>query len=74
MCCLGFYALACGANREEIMNVPDLWHFDFIRVDDGAGEDMLMEINDDPAISDDKREEKLTQKFQQHGIKVNFVD
>jgi hypothetical protein len=78
MCCLGFYSLACGLTPEEIEDVgfpssvgyPD--EMEWVTFDDR--ENTIGEINDDPAISDAEREERLTKIFGAYGVRPIFVD
>jgi hypothetical protein len=84
MCCLGFYALACGYDQTEIEQVETPQHLpdkdDMVRelLDDmGDNSDVceeLMEINDDQHRSNEVRETDLTDAFESIGITVEFVD
>ncbi len=80
MCCLGFLALACGAQPQDISNVgtPDgtrgvNWPHGI--VDDFANTAMthqLMKINDTATLTDTQREARLKRRFAAMGIKVLF--
>lgn len=81
MCCLGFYAKACGARDWQIVGVggpsrahgfwPD-WMFNgSLRVPDVME---MMSVNDERMASDSERELALTQLFAAHGVDVTFVD
>lgn len=77
MCCLGFYALACGHLEEEIIGViaPRC-----VRDWRGYGRgdeliyDNLMDANDLPDFSDDDREQKIVELFKQIDVNVTFVN
>ena len=84
MCCLGFYALACGAGEDEIRNVyePDGLEF-YIpglseEVDEEAGiyntffTQNAIPINDSPHMGDLEREKELTKLFKEEGIDLTF--
>lgn len=83
MCCLGFLGLACGAVKDEITACPSpssackqaLWPSGLL---DEEGNNTLtcgslMNVNDDPTLSDTEREAKLTHLFQQLNIEVEFT-
>lgn len=89
MCCLGFYARACGLRKQDILDMSDpeqctsvknkKWNTFLIDDDDGSDDNSqycweLMEANDDKNLSDKKREKKLTSTFKKAGVKVEFVD
>lgn len=84
MCCLGFYALACGDDPEVLRNErspAEVW--DKTRIPgwliDGAGNnteiaDALMKINDSETMPAVEREGKIWEIFANHGVSVEFVD
>ena len=83
-CCLGFYALQQGCKETEILNVLSpayvlvrLRHkFKALLTDDGFGlTDLcgeLIYLNDEPHV--ENREEKLTEKFKEMGVEVEFIN
>jgi len=88
MCCLGFYAKACGIAQKHIINMPTPEDVTSNLKDiDGRWDtclldlfwntkltNELMSINDNKKLSDQKREEKITAKFAKAGIKVKFAN
>ena len=87
-CCLGIGALACGYKLDEIMEERTPYDLDaelglrgfFTRLmnyeDRGPTTfcSRLMAVNDDPAITDQVREEQLTEMFACIGVKVTFTE
>lgn len=77
MCCMGFYALACGATREEIEGKSALNDIDgavysewSTLCDEVAGEyNNLYTVNDETGD-----EEKITAWLAERGITVTFTD
>lgn len=85
MCCLGFYALACGFEKSDIIDKLDptniIRHIDCIwktKLLDKFGNSAacydLMSINDEGSISDKEREAKLKTLFKKMGVAVTFKD
>lgn len=82
MCCLGFYALAKGAKREDIMDraapnsCPDQpWSQDLIASSfNTISTESLINTNDSPALCEAEREERLTILFSNIDVQVEFVD
>ena len=84
MCCLGFFAEACGAKDIRGVTWMDApfrsqvpaWAWDLLvkyGSDDTDYAASLTKANDNKDIGDDEREAKLTELFAEAGIKVNFV-
>jgi hypothetical protein len=89
LCCLGFYAQACGLETEAITNVATpaqvpkyaniwgdgaCWLFDESNVSSTCND--LMMINDEklPFFDSEKeREEQVAAIFAKHGVQVEFV-
>lgn len=87
LCCLGFYSLACGYKREEILNVS--WPSELprnhpmqdkiewlINPEDDFGdmpEHIIGNINDNTKLSGEEREQAIKNSFANQGITVNFV-
>ena len=84
MCCLGFYALACGVDEESIRNKtePEFLEFEIPSLSYDSEETRLIYnteftqrailINDSQSISEDKREEALILLFKKDGTKLSF--
>lgn len=81
MCCLGFYALACGLEEVEILNksYPNAddkrnpeWLFESYL--DRNFNEILAQINDSSLTSDAEKEKKITRIFAEHGVEVTFVN
>lgn len=86
MCCLGFYALACGASEDEILNVANPVGLDrqVRRKLKGMTKSklpentllaaQLIQANDARCYSTlDEREKKIRELFKTIGVKVRFV-
>ena len=88
MCCLGFYAKACGLKNKDIIGVTDPASYQsyFFEKNSGTWKTKLLKssrntstcndliiINDSMYITDEAREEKIIKKFARIGIKVKFV-
>jgi len=74
MCCLGFYAKACGLKDEEILDVdyPTQvadWHPQTNRLQQN-----IVCVNDDSCMGDSTRESELISIFAVLGIVIRFVD
>jgi hypothetical protein len=85
MCCLGFYCLLLGVSKEEIRDVgmPEqitpsdaepriklpAW---LLRKGERADVNRAAKVNDDPRITDEVRENKLTKIFRRRGVKAVF--
>lgn len=86
MCCLGFYALACGFSTNEIQDIESpeqvsRCNWDTFLVSKGFRTDKqtedaatLMATNDSSKISDEERESIITDIFKKHNIDVTFKD
>lgn len=89
MCCLGFYALACGLPEEEIRIVEEpssviedqsdwesflINEYEFGGVINSMDCNRLMEVNDDEHMDDKERESIITEVFKAHDIDVTFKD
>jgi hypothetical protein len=90
MCCLGFYAKACGFKDEDIRNVPAPYSLVYqdkyewktkLLVSDpisGRGSSEFckdaINTNDVEGLSDSERESDLTDTFNKIGITLTFVD
>ncbi len=84
MCCLGFYALACGADEESILNrgEPDGLEFEIPGLSYGYEETggirntsftaMAIPINDRKTMGEAEREEVLIRLFKEDGIDLTF--
>ena len=84
MCCLGFYALACGADEESIRNKsePDGLEFEIPGLsheDEETGNicntdftQSAIPINDSQYLDETKREEALIRLFKEDGRKLTF--
>lgn len=82
MCCLGFLALACGYDEEDITGISYLaakGRGDDERVElpfpapwlgDGS---IIANVNDNKDMTDSERERQLTEMFAAGGIAVKFV-
>lgn len=88
MCCLGFLGEACGVPRGALGRAafPSTLRVHYGRLEYPGWlfgppttstrkmrEDDFTEINDNPNISDAKRERLLAEEFAKHGITVRFV-
>lgn len=82
MCCLGFLALACGAEVDDICSYSSPKDTHNVSWPDGLLGDMdckqntevcgtLMNIND--RVSDEEREIRLTEEFKKLDIEVEFI-
>lgn len=83
MCCQGFYGLACGITKEKMWSVQAPHSLDYIkgqypkelfRNENDATYWAILEINDDPEISDAYRETELKKLFLRLGITINFIN
>jgi hypothetical protein len=82
MCCLGFFGLACGIERDRLLNrlVPTIlqspnWPVWLVDLGGNTTEArLLMNTNDSEAMSGAEREAALTAVFASHGVEVEFVD
>jgi hypothetical protein len=90
MCCLGFYARACGFEPEDIRNVNSPftlvyqdqfnWDTKLLVSDPHFGRTSsesckdAITTNDSEEIADPEREADLTDTFNQMGVTVTFVD
>ena len=88
-CCLGFYALFCGLQKKDIINLEAkrnvrnwpgdeeylqaCWLFDN-NFRESQDCDRLIEINDDSFISEEKREKLISEIFASHDVEVEFID
>jgi hypothetical protein len=79
MCCLGFYARACGFSAKEILDVGDLESLvDFYGSAGGisksilANENDLIRVNDSETVRGKDRERELTRLFEAYGVKLSF--
>lgn len=80
MCCLGFYARACGFSRKEIHGRGELTGL--VRDNDGDkrgisdrlldAEDAFISANDDSVVRGLEREKKLVGLFADVGVKLSF--
>jgi hypothetical protein len=86
MCCLGFYALACGYSDSEISDrttpesLTDMnrWPEWMIEEHEGRVYDSdevctLINRNDATRITGAKREKEIAAIFARHGVEVEFV-
>lgn len=80
MCCLGFYALACGLTPEAIQDEclyrqlsieaqAELPH----ELLEKALHQFLVMTNDSPELSDHRREKLITDNFATIGVAVEFI-
>lgn len=88
MCCLGFFAKACGKTDAEIFNKPALSDagmcieeallikHDSEWIDAARGEHsvFLYGVNDNRNISEKARENRITELFALAGVDVTFKD
>jgi len=83
MCCLGFYALACGYGREDIANVVSpmrlknpLMFSSTIATERGNSDqcNKLMNVNDEEMLEEPQREQQLTTLFKEINVNVMFID
>ena len=84
MCCLGFFARACGYSEEEILDVSTplgtteaRWPAWIFRAEDnGHSQDVfrLISVNDSSVTSEAERERVIAATFAKHGVEVEFVD
>ena len=84
MCCLGFYALACGADEESIRNKtePEFLEFEIPGLSYDAEETGLrynteftqraIPINDTQSMSEGQRESALILLFKEYGTDLTF--
>ena len=84
MCCLGFYALACGVDEESIRNKtePEFLEFEIPGLSYDNEETGLrhntaftqsaIPINDSQYLDETKREEALIRLFKEDGKKLTF--
>ena len=87
MCCLGFFCLQAGVSRKRISNLSNV---DYFKTKDvvpklsqinNSSELFLTNfareaerINDDCAIQDNEREEKLIKLFAKNGVTLRFIN
>ncbi len=89
MCCLGFYGLSCGVPgkvlklRQDPINVISSIGFTKTKFDELVNSrgiknsricNKLIDINDNPDITNESRENLLKKKFREIGVLVKFVD
>lgn len=87
MCCLGFYATACGLKDEDINNhsmpsciagnkIPDTmkWLIGSSQYLDSDAANKLARINDRISISEDDREGTIINLFEKHDVQVEFIN
>ena len=84
MCCLGFYALACGVDEESIRNKtePDALEFEIpglsyedeeaITIRNTGFTQNAIPINDSKTMGGAEREEALIRLFKEDGRKLTF--
>jgi hypothetical protein len=84
MCCLGFFGLENGANKDDILNCSSpqgvgsrlVKHFPRLTKRNGFNNALcneMMRTNDDMELSDSKRIKILRNLFRQIGWKLKFV-
>jgi len=89
-CCIGLYLTACGMPDDALLDqaqpedvgdeIPEgaAWLIRESLASDGWADScaagQLIEVNDDPKIEDKEREVYIADVFDQHGIRVSFVD
>lgn len=80
MCCLGFLGLSYSLSPEDLTNVKMPTEIDKPGYPEWLGHREasdackdITEVNDDPCISDQDREAKLTQLFALNDIQLEFV-
>jgi len=86
MCCLGFEALRRGKEPDEILNCAephDVGAIPFLSLPDEDGEEygysdtaftsQAIRINDDDNITPEEREQKITTKFKEINVEVEFI-
>lgn len=79
-CCLGFYALACGAKPNQIAGhgcPEDAWPVKAGRwlLEDGKDSPdcyELVNVNDNVNLTDANREEEIKRIFKKHRVEVKF--
>lgn len=82
MCCLGFYALACGVTKHDIQErsayydlmYPASREIPSELAPHGGLHDRLVNANDNGEIPGHVREERITELFASIGVGVEFVD
>lgn len=78
MCCLGFYGLACGIDREDLSGrcypayVPNEERYGPL----ASNCETIANTNDatEAYLADSDREARLTELFAENGIEVTFID
>lgn len=86
MCCLGFYSLALGFDKEDIreyacpsevdgeVNYPEWMYRDDDLCDTMSSKTLsLMTINDSKFLDDESRERRITEIFASSSVEVEFV-
>jgi hypothetical protein len=86
MCCLGFYALACGIPQDDIIFIPapskidyrlvECTHINQLVTSDLENTELccdLMNINDRISITEERREEEIITKMATINVQVEFV-
>lgn len=68
-CCLGFYAMACGADEEDIRNKGVIGGVTWKNVVQYE----IARVNDNDELSDVVREKLVTEYFAAQGITVRFT-
>lgn len=85
MCCLGFAALAMGAEEKEIYDVAEPYGVDvdlpllqrYVGEIHKCNSDLAataIELNDYKDMSSTEREEKIQRLFAKHGINITFIN
>lgn len=88
MCCMGFYAEACGIPPERLVGQSSLSQIKELRgLEDevvcggkisrpgfDSTRESLYVVNDSSTIPDDEREARLTHLLAERGVTVHFVD
>lgn len=76
MCCMGFYAKACGFEDREILDAGTHPFSATIEspyfIDGRFGQAGLFDVNDNVTLSEEDRETILTRLFADNGIAVRF--
>lgn len=82
MCCVGFLCIAAGATSSQILNKKCISRhigldMEYFTESSGASSNIALkiyEINDNMDLTDEQREEKLTELFKSIGIEIKFED
>ncbi len=89
MCCLGFFAKACGFRNDEITEIATprgardalgkwpSWVVEGTLIGWGENSDAIEEIigvNDEDGLTMSEREKRLTKLFAKQGVRVTFKD